>query len=246
MEHRPRVKALGGGRSTSAIPGIDAFSAALAAEHPGRFGYFATLPMPDAAASAAEAWRALDELGADGVTLLADNQGAYLGTGGQENVQPFAADFLLDSTRAAYLLVRSGIVRRHPCGFAPYASHRTAVAIAGETGRSPLDILDDLRGPASAPPCPPCRPPPAPATSSSAATDPWPRPRSGGTSRTAWTAGPIPARWRASTAPTSKPVPAPGRRPESAPVRFAAVRLRQSAQRAGARLFFRLVQSGTR
>ena len=65
-----------------------------------------------------------------------------------------AADFLLDTTRAAYLLVRGGIVRRYPGirvilshagGFVPYASHRMAVAIAGETGRSPLDVLDDFR-----------------------------------------------------------------------------------------------------
>jgi hypothetical protein len=28
----------------------------------------------------------------------------------------------------------------------PYASHRMAVTIAGDTGRSPLDVLDDFRG----------------------------------------------------------------------------------------------------
>lgn len=155
-------------------------SAGLAAEHPGRFGYFATLPMPDTAASAAEAERALVELGADGVTLLANNQGVYLGADGQdalwrtlnehgavvlvhpadlpappvEHVPPFAADFLLDTTRAACLLVRNGVVRRYPDirfilshagGFVPYSSHRMAVAIAGDTGRSPLDVLDDFR-----------------------------------------------------------------------------------------------------
>ena len=63
---------------------LNALGASLAADHPGRFGYFATLPMPDVAASAAEARRALDELGADGVTLLANNQGTYLGRGGQD------------------------------------------------------------------------------------------------------------------------------------------------------------------
>ncbi|KPI07587.1 amidohydrolase 2 [Actinobacteria bacterium OK074] len=159
---------------------LNDFSASLAAEHPGRFGYFATLPMPDTAASATEAERALDELGADGVTLLANSRGTYLGADGQdrlwqvldergavvfvhpaelpapavENIPPFAADFLLDTTRAVYLLVRNGIVRRHPGirfvlshagGFVPYASHRMAVAIAGDTGRSPLDVLDDFR-----------------------------------------------------------------------------------------------------
>ena len=160
---------------------LNDFSASLVADHPGRFGYFATVPMPHAEHSAAEAARALDEANADGVTLLANNQGVYLGQGGfdvlwqtldergavvfvhpadlpapaVENIPPFAADFLLDTTRAAYLLVRNGIVRRYPNikfilshagGFVPYASHRIALTIAGDTGRSPLDVLDDLRG----------------------------------------------------------------------------------------------------
>ncbi|NNN29006.1 amidohydrolase [Streptomyces sp. S3(2020)] len=159
---------------------LNDFSAGLAADHAGRFGWFATLPMPDAAASSTEARRALTELGADGVTLLANNRGSYLGTKGQdslwqvldehaavvfvhpadlpappvEGIPPFAADFLLDTTRAAYLLVRNGIPRRfpnirfilgHAGGFVPYASHRMAVAIAGDTGRSALDVLDDFR-----------------------------------------------------------------------------------------------------
>ncbi|MER7184241.1 amidohydrolase family protein [Streptomyces hyaluromycini] len=160
---------------------LNDFSAALAAEHPGRFGWFATLPLPDAAAAAREAERALAELGADGVTLLANTGGGYLGADGQDalwrvldehggvafvhpaelpgpavdGIPPFAADFLLDTTRAAYLLVRGGVVRRYPHirfvlshagGFVPYASHRMAVALAADTGRSPLDILEDLRG----------------------------------------------------------------------------------------------------
>ncbi len=70
-------------------------------------------------------------------------------------VAPFAADFLLDTTRAAYLLVRNGIRRKYPNirfilshagGFVPYASHRMAVAITGDTGRSPADSLDDFAG----------------------------------------------------------------------------------------------------
>lgn len=154
--------------------------ATLSADHPGRFGFFASLPMPEATASVTEAMRALDDLGADGVTLLANNGGTYLGADGQgplwralderdavvfvhpaelpapavEGIPPFAADFLLDTTRAAYLLVRNGIVRQYPRirfilshagGFVPYSSHRMAVAIANDTERSPLDVLDDFR-----------------------------------------------------------------------------------------------------
>ncbi|MBZ3901899.1 amidohydrolase family protein [Streptomyces griseiscabiei] len=154
--------------------------ASLAADRPDRFGLFATLPMPDPAASATEAARALDGLGADGVTLLANNQGTYLGAPGQDplwrvlddraavvlvhpaelpgpsvpGIPPFAADFLLDTSRAAFLLVRNKVVRDHPRirfvlshggGFLPYASHRMAAAISATTGRSSLDVLDDFR-----------------------------------------------------------------------------------------------------
>ncbi|GEE00760.1 amidohydrolase [Gordonia spumicola] len=160
---------------------LNEFSAGLTTEHPNRFGYFATLPLPDVAAAAREARHALDHLHADGVVLLANSRGTYLGEPGQDElfqvldersavvfihpadlpapavdgIPPFAADFLLDTTRAAYLLVSSGIRRRYPHirfilshagGFVPYASHRMAVAIAGESGRSPLDVLDDFSG----------------------------------------------------------------------------------------------------
>ena len=53
--------------------------AELMQNHPGRFGYFATLPMPDVAASLAELRRAFDELGADGVVLQTNTDGVYLG-----------------------------------------------------------------------------------------------------------------------------------------------------------------------
>ncbi|MFZ0718686.1 amidohydrolase family protein, partial [Mycobacterium sp.] len=66
---------------------------------------------------------------------------------------PWATDFLLDTTRAAYLLVRNGIRTRYPNirfilshggGFVPYASHRMALAITADTGRSWADVLDDF------------------------------------------------------------------------------------------------------
>ena len=118
-------------------------------------------------------------LNADGVVLLANNSGTYLGEDGQDDlfaaldarsavvfIHPhelpgptvpgmpaFAADFLLDTTRAAYLLVRNGIRQRYPNirfilghagGFVPYASHRLAISIMGDTGRSPADSLNDF------------------------------------------------------------------------------------------------------
>jgi predicted TIM-barrel fold metal-dependent hydrolase len=144
-----------------------------------RFGFFATIPMPHLDESVTETVRALDDLKADGVVLLANNAGTYLGEDGQDElfatlderaavvfihpadlpgptvagVAPFAVDFLLDTTRAAFLLVRNGLRRRYPNirfilshagGFVPYASHRMALAIMADTGASPADSLDDF------------------------------------------------------------------------------------------------------
>ncbi|MEB4211406.1 amidohydrolase family protein [Mycobacterium sp. 94-17] len=155
--------------------------ASMVAAQPDRFGFFATVPMPHVGESVDEVVRSLDELHADGVVLLANHAGTYIGQDGQDDlfaaldarsavvfihpaelpgpavdgVVPFAADFLLDTTRAAYLLVRNEIRRKYPNirfilshagGFVPYASHRLAMAIVGDTGRSPLDILDDFAG----------------------------------------------------------------------------------------------------
>jgi predicted TIM-barrel fold metal-dependent hydrolase len=158
---------------------LNDYSAALATAQPERFGFFAAVPMPHVDFAAAETVRALEDLKADGVVLLANNAGTYLGQDGQDalfaelndrsavvlihpgelpgpsvtGVAPFAADFLLDTTRAAYLLVRNGIRTRYPNikfilshagGFVPYASHRMAVAITADTGRSWADVLDDF------------------------------------------------------------------------------------------------------
>lgn len=160
---------------------VNDYTAELAAAQPNRFGFFATVPLPHVDIAVQETVRALDELKADGVVLLANNAGTYLGQDGQDSlfaalndraavvfihpaelpgpavpgVAPFAADFLLDTTRAAYLLVRNGIRTRYPKirfilshagGFVPYASHRMAVAITADTGRSWADVLDDFAG----------------------------------------------------------------------------------------------------
>jgi 6-methylsalicylate decarboxylase len=158
---------------------LNEYSADLVAAHDDRFGFFATVPMPHVEESVVEAVYALDNLNADGVVILANNAGTYLGEDGQDEffaaldvrsavvfihpaelpgpvvpgVVPFATDFLLDTTRAAYLLVRNNIRRDYPNirfilshagGFVPYASHRMAMAIFGDTGRSPADSLDDF------------------------------------------------------------------------------------------------------
>jgi predicted TIM-barrel fold metal-dependent hydrolase len=71
-----------------------------------------------------------------------------------DGIPPFAADFLLDTTRAAFNLVLHDIPRRfpdirfilsHAGGFVPYAAHRMALAIAAQTGRRLGEILEDFR-----------------------------------------------------------------------------------------------------
>jgi len=58
---------------------VNEAGAALVKAHPGRFGYFATLPMPDVPAALAEIVHALDVQGADGVVLETNIDGQYLG-----------------------------------------------------------------------------------------------------------------------------------------------------------------------
>ena len=55
------------------------FYAELLTRHPRRFGAFAVLPLPDVDAALAELAHALDVLGLDGVMLLSNYAGRYLG-----------------------------------------------------------------------------------------------------------------------------------------------------------------------
>ena len=59
---------------------INEAGAALASARPDRFGLFASLPLPDVAASLAEIAHAFDRLGADGVVLESNIAGEYLGS----------------------------------------------------------------------------------------------------------------------------------------------------------------------
>ncbi|WP_299541358.1 amidohydrolase family protein [uncultured Streptomyces sp.] len=53
--------------------------AAVVRDHPGRFGLFASLPLPDVEGALAEIGHAFDTLGADGVVLETNTEGVYLG-----------------------------------------------------------------------------------------------------------------------------------------------------------------------
>lgn len=118
---------------------INEYGAALVNGRPERFGYFACLPMPDVEGSIAEAIHALDRLNADGVVLLSNANGRYLGDRQFEplwrelddraavvfihpTAPPMAMlpglpspilDFPFDTTRTAVHMVANGVLRRH-------------------------------------------------------------------------------------------------------------------------------------
>ena len=120
---------------------LNEYAAELVRKHPSRFGFFATLCLPDVKGSLDEVAYAFDKLHADGVVLLANSRGIYLGDsrfdplfdelnrrkaivfvhpsilyGNEppEGMPPFIADFLLDTTRAAIRLAGSGTLDRCP------------------------------------------------------------------------------------------------------------------------------------
>jgi predicted TIM-barrel fold metal-dependent hydrolase len=83
------------------------YAAKMRSDFPGRFGSFASLPLPDVDASLAEIGRVLDELGAEGIGLLTNYDGHYLG---EAMFEPVFAD--LDRRRAVvYVHPAEG-----PCG----------------------------------------------------------------------------------------------------------------------------------
>jgi predicted TIM-barrel fold metal-dependent hydrolase len=116
--------------------------ATIRAEHPSRFGHFASLPLPDVDGALGELDRALDELGATGVTVQSNAHGRYLGDIRYEPLwaeinrrrspvflhptsPPHAEiialgrprpmlEFIFDTTRTVSDLVFAGVLQRYP------------------------------------------------------------------------------------------------------------------------------------
>ncbi|MBV1942682.1 amidohydrolase [Streptomyces sp. BV286] len=78
---------------------VNEYTAELTRDHPGRFGNFVSLPLPDVEGALEEIAFAFDELGADGVALLTHTQGVYLG---DRRLDPVFAE--LDRRRAVVFL----------------------------------------------------------------------------------------------------------------------------------------------
>ena len=119
---------------------VNEYTAEMAKDYPDRFGFFATLPLPDVDAALEEIRVAFDEFGADGALLPTNVHGRYLGaaefepvfeelnrrsavlfthpTGGGFPPAPgiplYVAGHLLDTVRTAIDLVRTGRTARFP------------------------------------------------------------------------------------------------------------------------------------
>jgi predicted TIM-barrel fold metal-dependent hydrolase len=119
---------------------VNEFGAEVVARRPDRFGSFATLPLPDLEGAMRELEYSLDELRMDGVVLLSNYAGHYLGD------RAFGRPWAELDRRAAVVFVHPAkpaipIIEGIPGPFVdyPFDTTRTAVQLVlnGVVGRSP-------------------------------------------------------------------------------------------------------------
>jgi predicted TIM-barrel fold metal-dependent hydrolase len=137
-------------------------AAAIVDAYPGRFGFFASLPLPAVAAALGELRYALDELGAAGLILMTNSRGRYLG---DDRMAPLLAEL---NRRAAVVLLHPTSAERYPAiklviphagGVLPLLAERVQLfrSIAGEAADQPsvsqllARYYFDLAGPPSPP-----------------------------------------------------------------------------------------------
>jgi len=122
---------------------VNEYAADIVSKHPGRFGFFAMLPLPDVEAALQEASFALDVLKADGIVITSNQNGIYPGDpryepvfadlgrrkanlfihptspsctceGGTElNFPRPIIEFMFETTRVVTNLILTGTTRRH-------------------------------------------------------------------------------------------------------------------------------------
>jgi predicted TIM-barrel fold metal-dependent hydrolase len=102
-------------------------------QHPDRFGQFAALPLPDADGALVEIAYALDDLGADGVIILSNSGGRYLG---DSHLSPVLAE--LDQRRAVIFLHPTSCVGHEhvSCG-----RPRPMIEFLFDTARTVVDFI---------------------------------------------------------------------------------------------------------
>jgi 6-methylsalicylate decarboxylase len=117
------------------------YAAKMVVDHPGRFGFFASVPITDSAAAIAELNHAFHQLHADGIVLLTSHEGRYLGhpmfdsvlsalnergavvfvhpatpaccANVLPSVPPAVVEFAFETTRAIVNLLMSGALSRY-------------------------------------------------------------------------------------------------------------------------------------
>lgn len=112
---------------------VNDVAAQAGAEHPGRFEFFASLPLPDVSASVNELRRCMDSLGAKGAIVETNAHGVYLGN---ESMHPVYAE--LDK--------RNGILFIHPTTPACFEATslgrpRPMIEFMFDTARSVADLI---------------------------------------------------------------------------------------------------------
>jgi len=138
----PGVEFVNPGGAAALARDCNDYVAGVVIEHPQRFGALAVLPMSDVGQARAEAVRALDDLGLDGVGMLSSHAGRYPGDPAFEpllseldrrhawvmvhpasisaelrpalSVPGFIAEYPFDTTRAFMSLLFNGVFETHP------------------------------------------------------------------------------------------------------------------------------------
>jgi predicted TIM-barrel fold metal-dependent hydrolase len=120
---------------------VNEYAADVSAKHPGRFGFFAMLPLPDVEAALEEVAFALNVLNADGIVMTSNQDGIYPGDPRYEPLGRRSAtlfihptspstcasqgstdlqyprpiiEFMFETTRVVTNLILTGTTRRHP------------------------------------------------------------------------------------------------------------------------------------
>ncbi|KAJ9475223.1 Amidohydro-rel domain-containing protein [Pseudozyma hubeiensis] len=143
---------------------VNEYVAELGRQHPGRFGNFATVPLPDVEGAITEAEYALDHLMADGIVVLSNYEDKYLGDSKYsplweklnergavvfihpghpqiptlEGVPGPLVDYPFDTTRNAVHMVFNGVLDKYPKLF----YYDTALSSGAEAFPSLLAFVD--------------------------------------------------------------------------------------------------------
>jgi predicted TIM-barrel fold metal-dependent hydrolase len=112
---------------------LNDFAAGVVRDHPRRFGFFASLPLPDIDSALAEIDYAFDTLGADGIILETNFQGMYLG---DPRLEPVFSE--LDNRAAVVFIHPTSPVCWQQCAL---GRPRPIIEFIFDTARTVTDLL---------------------------------------------------------------------------------------------------------